>query len=90
MKINLPMFSTLVWTLCTLYPSSVTSWIRSPIRNKAVGGDKASRHLLGLAVDVVPDDKKHLDPLAQAARALGLDAVIYPGHVHIEADKRSD
>lgn len=90
MKINLAMFSTLVWTLCTIYPASVTSWIRSPKRNKLVGGLPTSRHLLGMAADLVPDDHRDLPKIADAARALGLDVVVKKDHIHIEADRRTD
>ena len=37
-----------------LGPLAVNSWYRSPAVNAAVGGEVASYHLKGLAVDVVP------------------------------------
>ena len=37
-----------------LGPLHVNSWYRSPEVNEAVGGEKSSYHLQGLAVDVVP------------------------------------
>lgn len=43
--------------------ASVTSWYRTEKRNKKVGGRPTSRHLKGLAVDVVYDE-----PLGRAHR----------------------
>lgn len=90
MKINRPMFWQLVDTLVTLYPSSVTSWHRTPKRNAAIGGHPESRHLWGMAVDVVPDAADDRPRIIAAARRLGLDAVEEGDHIHIEADKRTD
>jgi uncharacterized protein YcbK (DUF882 family) len=90
MKISLSMFLMLVHTLCTIYPASVTSWIRTPKRNAAIGGKPESRHLLGMAVDIVPDDPLDGPRIIASARRLGLDAYDAKSHIHIEADKRSD
>lgn len=35
-------------------PGRVTSWWRSPLKNRSVGGNPWSLHQLGLAVDVLP------------------------------------
>jgi zinc D-Ala-D-Ala carboxypeptidase len=35
-------------------PLRVTSWYRSPLTNKAIGGSKTSAHMRGLAVDFKP------------------------------------
>lgn len=42
----------LVWIY--LPGATVTSWIRSPSKNKQVGGAKRSAHLLGWGVDFIP------------------------------------
>lgn len=69
--------------------ASVTSWIRSPKRNAAVGGLPTSRHLGGCAVDLVPDDPASYPAIAAEARAAGLDVLVHKGHAHIELDARN-
>ena len=90
MKINLSMFLILVHTLCSIYSCSVTSWIRTPKRNAKVGGAPGSRHLLGMACDLVPDDPLEKPAIIAAARRVGLDAIDEGDHIHIEADRRAD
>lgn len=71
---------------CHVLGGSVQSWIRTVDHNAAVGGVPASRHLLGLAVDVTfdapkpPDDQRR-----ECAAALGLHLLIEHSHDHIEA-----
>ena len=71
-----------VRTLLGQHPGSVTSWIRSPARNKAVGGAKNSKHLTGLAVDVVLDNPN--EGLAQICKTLHLRCLDEGDHVHVE------
>ncbi len=71
-------------TLRVHYPFSVTSWYRTPERNVIVGGHPQSRHLLGLAVDVVVDDARRVPALLDDARRAGLTAVDEGDHVHIQ------
>lgn len=84
------MFLMMVQVLATIHTASVTSWIRTPARNKRVGGGEASRHLVGMACDLVCDNPENNADLIKHARALGLDAVNEGDHIHIEADKRTD
>jgi len=70
--------------LRVLVPFSVTSWIRTPKRNQAIGGHPRSWHLMGLAVDVVLDNPEDTDRLVEAARRFGLDVVVEEDHVHLE------
>ena len=53
---------------------SVTSWTRRPERNKLVGGNAESRHLLSLAADVVyaPNPRPNLATAKRQAAKLGL------------------
>ncbi len=90
MKINQPAFLAIIAGLCAKHSASVTSWIRTPKRNTRAGGRPDSRHLLGMACDVVPDDWRSGPAIMNEARALGLDAVNEGDHIHIEADKRTD
>ena len=66
------------------YSLSVTSWFRTPARNAAKGGVPNSRHLDGLAVDVVLDDKGKTEALIARAQALGLRTIDENDHVHIQ------
>lgn len=81
-------FASLVYFLCTAFRCSVTSWHRTRQRNAALGGLDNSFHLEGLAADLVPDNLADRERVAEAARALGLDAYIDAEHVHIELDYR--
>lgn len=78
-------FCTTVFCLCKLYGGSVTSWARSAAHNKAVKGVANSKHLDGLALDVVLDDAVNQTPFIEACRALKLRAFWDKDHIHIEA-----
>ena len=80
-------FCQLIIQLCAQYSCSVTSWIRTPARNKRVGGHARSCHLVGFGADLVPDDPAVKPALLTAARGLGLDAIDEGHHVHIEVDR---
>lgn len=72
-------------TLCILYDASETSGIRSPKRNRDVGGAKKSTHQpeFGFGSDLVPDDLANLRPMASTAEKLGVWALVEPDHLHI-------
>lgn len=82
-------FCKCVFALCTTYHCSVVSWFRTEERNTLKGGGPRSRHLFGLAADLIPDDPERIDEIIGAARAMGLDALFHKGHVHIELDQRN-
>jgi len=77
-------FFTGVVTLCKISNCSVTSWIRSPARNKAVGGVDTSLHLTGEAVDVVLDEPNDIGLLLVTANELNMKIIVYYDHVHLE------
>lgn len=79
-------FLAAVFTLCTIHGGSVTSWIRTPTRNRMIGGSPQSFHLAGYAVDVVLDNKGEAPGLLRDCKALGLQAIDEGDHIHIEAD----
>lgn len=85
-KFNLAAFCYLIHCLCNLYPASVTSWIRTPTRNRAVGGHPKSKHLVGAAVDVALDDPQQKPAFVRACKALGLQAIDEGDHIHVEYD----
>lgn len=85
-------FCSIIRTLQRRFGFSVTSWFRSPKRNKAKGGHPKSKHLRGLAVDAVLDDmkdEKQKAELTAAARAMGLGVVDEGDHLHIQVKKES-
>ncbi len=62
----------------------VTSWFRTPEKNRIEGGAQQSQHLFGLAWDLtVP--RNSLQHLAEHMRAQGLVAVQERNHVHVQA-----
>ncbi len=65
------------------YPGSVTSWIRSPSRNKLVGGAVNSKHLIGLAIDIVLDNPADNFAFIQTAQSMGLWTLDEGDHVHV-------
>lgn len=68
--------------LLTNSTGTVTSYVRSPSRNAAVGGVPNSLHLVGLAADVAGDTAR----AAALWRQAGLDAIEYATHTHFELD----
>ena len=82
--ISVVTFITTVLNLRVEFAFSVTSWIRSEIRNKEVGGLATSYHLLGLAVDVVLDSPADKAGFIKDAKRLGLDVIDEGDHVHVE------
>jgi len=77
-------FLSAVLALKARFNFSVTSWIRSAERNKKVGGHPNSCHLYGLAVDVVLDDESQAALFLQACERLGLKAIRYQTHIHVQ------
>ena len=70
--------------LCTQFGGSITSGHRSTARNAMVGGHKNSKHLDGLAVDMVLDDPAQHGELMAACSRLGLRAIDESDHIHVQ------
>jgi hypothetical protein len=71
--------------LAVLYDFSVTSWIRTRKHNKFIGGVTDSRHLLGLAVDVVLDEmEREVGPFTVSSKQLGLQVILEGDHIHLQ------
>lgn len=67
--------------------TTITSWWRSPNKNRAVGGHADSQHLVGLAFDVVPGKGTSLLAISEAAdifRRLGFTVDPAETHVHVQ------
>ena len=81
-----------VRVLGELYGLSITSWGRTDQHNKNVRGHENSWHRWGrggcacdLQTDLTGDAaKEQLEQAAGTARKLGMDAVVYAVHVHVE------
>lgn len=77
-------FETKIRLLALAFDLSVTSWIRSRQRNAAVGGVADSRHLIGLAVDIVLDDPGAREHFIQTAKTVGLQVIDEGDHLHVQ------
>lgn len=73
-----------IYTLAVRYDFSITSWIRSSKRNKQVGGSQNSRHLLGLAVDIILDNPTDLRDFIKDAELLRLKVIDEKTHLHVQ------
>lgn len=63
----------------------LTSWFRTPERNRTEGGSPESQHLFGLAMDLSVPGGSLANQLAEAARQQGLIAVQERDHIHVQA-----
>ena len=72
--------------LCKVFGGSTTSGIRTTSRNSDVGGSPRSKHLTGMADDVVLDDMAELyrDGFVVAARKAGLWVLDEGDHIHVQ------
>lgn len=68
--------------VCIKHQCSITSWVRSPKHNAAVGGVPNSKHLTGQAVDAIVDG--NYKAFIEDARSLGLKVIRESDHVHLE------
>jgi hypothetical protein len=73
-----------IYALCREHGGSVTSWVRSEKRNATVGGNPNSRHLEGLAVDVVLDDRFSRDQFIRACNARHIGTLDEGDHIHCQ------
>ncbi len=78
-------FAAMLYMLHESHPFSVTSWFRTPRRNAEVGGHPRSRHLDGLAVDLVMDEGVEATEFTKMAKACGLHLVDEGSHIHVQA-----
>jgi hypothetical protein len=69
-------------------PLYVTSWTRCESHNRWVGGVDNSRHITGLAVDIVKP--RHVAQFIKLATKKGLQVVPYSGHLHVELDEKTN
>jgi len=77
-------FTQKIYLLSMIYPFSVISWIRSHKRNKAVHGHPISRHILGLAVDVILDNASDTEAFCKEVKRMGLKYKVYKTHIHVQ------
>lgn len=77
-------FVHVVLLLAIQYRFSVTSWLRSPARNVAVGGHLHSYHMLGLGLDVILDPGEDKNAFFEDAKRLGLSALDEGDHIHLQ------
>ena len=77
-------FCNAVIKLADEFDLSITSWYRSPKRNESVGGKPTSKHLRGLAVDVVLDKKEDTDNFTKRVNQYGLVWLNEGDHIHCQ------
>ncbi len=81
----IPAFLGPVLDVCIKYGGSVTSWVRSKKRNRLVGGVRNSKHLLGLAVDIVFDTEEGKRKGVRELEGKGLKVLDERDHIHVES-----
>lgn len=74
--------------LAVVFRLSVTSWLRSRKHNAQVGGVGDSRHLLGLAVDIVLDNTNDTAEFQEFAKQVGLQVIVEGDHLHVQEPRQ--
>lgn len=82
--ISVVKFITIVLVLRVQFAFSVTSWIRTHLRNKQVGGADESLHLCGLGLDIVLDNPADSESFIKRANRLGLKVINEGDHLHLQ------
>lgn len=77
-------------TLAIRFRFSVTSWIRTPARNKAVGGQDNSTHLYGLGLDVILDNPVDAPQFTATANKIGISVLDEGDHLHLQPTKQKE
>ncbi len=77
-------FADAVLMVAAALGGSVTSWIRSEARNKAVGGVPLSAHRFGLGADLVYDRPVPEGEARELARRAGLRLIREADHDHVQ------
>jgi len=66
----------------------VTSWWRSPLGNRRVGGHPQSYHLVGMGLDLVPDSEVDKATIKVHGPRLGFQVLDEGNHLHLEPSSR--
>lgn len=77
-------FITICALVCAKHRGSVTSWGRTPKRNKEVGGHPKSTHMLWLGCDIIIDVMMKNTELEEDCDRLGLVAIYEKTHYHLQ------
>jgi hypothetical protein len=76
-----------VFALCFKYRGSISSWGRTTIHNKYVGGVENSYHMIWMGCDVVLDVMEKNKGFENDAGELGLKAILEGDHYHLQPAK---
>jgi hypothetical protein len=76
-------FAEFLFDYCIAFSGSVTSWVRTVTRNRAVGGVVKSAHLIGVAADVVYDGARPGPEADTWLAARGLKRLPEGDHDHV-------
>lgn len=77
-------FAEAVALYSAMHGASVTSWGRSTVHNRAVGGVPNSAHRFWRGADVVYDNPVAVNTRIEAARRLGLLLIPEGDHDHLQ------
>ena len=77
-------FITIVALVCGKHRSSVSSWGRTPKRNREVGGSPNSLHMLWIGCDIVLDVMMKNAELEEDCGRFGLTAIYEKDHYHLQ------
>jgi hypothetical protein len=77
-------FIEMVVLICSKHRGSISSWGRTPKRNKEVGGHPNSYHMLWLGADVILDEMIKNERFENDAGKFGLLAIYEGDHYHLQ------